>query len=381
MKVLHLTAGKLYGGIETYLLTLARLRHLCPEMEPHFGVCFPGRLQEELVAAGVSVYELGAVRVSRPWTVLRARWRLRRILRDTKFDVAITHGSWPHVVFAPEVKRAGVRLVYAVHGQLDRGHWLNRWAARTPPDAIVANSYFTADSARFVFPNIAATVVYPPVLGPIPVDRDEVQPRLRAECNTALDAVVVLIVSRIEQLKGHAVLLDALGRLRDVEGWVCWIVGGAQRPHEVELLRELQATARQLGITERVRFLGQRSDVPAVMAAADIYCQTNTGPEGFGLTFVEALRAGLPVITTNIGGAAEIVTPDCGILCPPGDARAVAAALRELITDPDRRQRLARAGPARASTLCDPRQRIPELANVITITREQLPCSGGSRDR
>ena len=365
MKVLHLTSGNLYGGIETYLLTLARLRHLCPEMEPHFGVCFPGRLQDELVAAGVPVYELGPVRLSRLWTVLRARWRLRRILRDTKFDVAVTHGSWPHVVFAPEVKRAGVRLVYAVHDHLSPQHWLNRWAARTPPDAVVANSRFTVATAQSVFPNIAASVVYPPVLGPEPVDHFEVRTRIRTELNTAKDAVVVLIVSRIEQLKGHAVLLDALGRLRDVEGWACWIVGGAQRPHEVELLRELQATGNRLGIAERLRYLGPRSDVPAVMAAADIYCQPNTGPEGFGLTFVEALRAGLPVVTSNIGGAAEIVTPDCGILCPPGDVRAVADALRELITDLDRRQRLALAGPTRAAELCEPEHRLKCLARAL----------------
>ena len=63
MKVLHLTSGNLYGGIETYLLTLARFRHLCPTMEPHFGLCFPGRIRDELTATGVGVHDLGPVRV------------------------------------------------------------------------------------------------------------------------------------------------------------------------------------------------------------------------------------------------------------------------------------------------------------------------------
>jgi glycosyltransferase involved in cell wall biosynthesis len=364
VKVLHLTSGNLYGGIETYLLTLARLRHLCPEMEPHFGVCFPGRLQDELVAAGVPVYELGPVRLSRLWTVLRARWRLRRILRDTKFDVAVTHGSWPHVVFAPEVKRAGVRLVYAVHGQLDRGHWLNRWAARTPPDAVVANSRFTATTAATVFPGVPTDTVYLPVERR-ETDRDAARQELREELGTDRDRVVILQASRLERWKGQTVHLEALGRLKSLAGWEAWLAGGPQKPTEDAYLGELKRRADELGIGHRVKFLGQRTDVPRLMAAADVYCQPNTGPEPFGIVFIEALHAGLPVVTSNIGGAAEIVTPDCGILCPPGDVRAVADALRELITDLDRRQRLALAGPTRAAELCEPEHRLKCLARAL----------------
>jgi glycosyltransferase involved in cell wall biosynthesis len=364
VKVLHLTSGNLYGGIETYLLTLARLRHLCPEMEPHFGVCFPGRLQDELVAAGVPVYELGPVRLSRLWTVLRARWRLRRILRDTKFDVAVTHGSWPHVVFAPEVKRAGVRLVYAVHGQLDRGHWLNRWAARTPPDAVVANSRFTATTAATVFPGVPTDTVYLPVERR-ETDRDAARQELREELGTDREMVVILQASRLERWKGQTVHLEALGQLKSLSAWEAWFAGGPQRPAEDAYLGELKRRADELGIGERVKFLGQRTDVPRLMAAADVYCQPNTGPEPFGIVFIEALHAGLPVVTSNIGGAAEIVTPDCGILCPPGDVRAVADALRELITDLDRRQRLALAGPTRAAELCEPEHRLKCLARAL----------------
>ena len=69
LKVLHLSAGNLYGGIETFLTTLARMRHLAPGMEPEFGLCFRGRLWDELVATGVPVHDFGPVRLSRPWTV------------------------------------------------------------------------------------------------------------------------------------------------------------------------------------------------------------------------------------------------------------------------------------------------------------------------
>ena len=67
-----------------------------------------------------------------------------------------------------------------------------------------------------------------------------------------------------------------------------------------------------------MRFLGERRDVAACMRAADIHCQPNTAPEPFGLAFVEALYAGLPVVTTALGGALEILTDACGVLVPAG---------------------------------------------------------------
>jgi len=360
LKVLHLTAGNLFGGVETYLLALARLRPLCPEMEPHFGVCFPGRCKDELTLTGVGVHDLGMVRLSRPWTVLRARWRLKRLLRTLGVEVVATHGMWPHAVFAPTVRKARLRLVNFVHGTLDNRNRIDRWAARTPPDVVVTNSQFTATSARAMFARVPMAVVHPPV--PVPrLGNDTARERLRAEFDTPSETVVILTVSRIEELKGYAVLIDALGQLRDLPGWACWVVGAAQRLHEVELVAKLKATIDRLGMAARVRFLGARSDVPQVMGGADIYCQPNTGGEGFGLTFVEAMHARLPVVTSRIGGAVEIVTEACGRLCPPGDAGAVAGALRELIGNAGLRRRLGEAGPARATELCDPTRQLRAL--------------------
>ena len=67
-----------------------------------------------------------------------------------------------------------------------------------------------------------------------------------------------------------------------------------------------------------MRWLGQRRDVPELLAAADIYCQPNVGAEPFGIVFVEALYTGLPVVTTALGGALEIIDASCGVLVPPG---------------------------------------------------------------
>src|SRR5207302_1246255 len=106
-----------------------------------------------------------------------------------------------------------------------------------------------------------------------------------------------------------------------------------------------------------------------LLAAADIHCQPNTGPEPFGITFIEALYAGLPVVTTGIGGALEIVDGSCGILVEPGDPAALAAALGRLIEDRDLRARLGAAGPARAAALCEPRAQLQTLAHALTKLR------------
>ena len=365
MNVLHLYAGNLYGGIERVLGTLARSRHLAPGMTPSFGLCFRGRLWDELAAAGVPVYDLGEVRVRRPWTVLAARRRLRRVLRESRADVAVCHACWPHAVFGPAVRAGGVRLAGCAHDTLRGTNWIERWAGRTPPDVVVANSRHTAAAVPTVFPGVRCEVVYTPLEPPPPPTADA-RRRVRAALDTPADDVVILMAARLEVWKGAAVFVEALGRLAGVPGWTAWLAGGPQKAGEAEYLAGLRTSARAAGIDGRVRLLGQRSDVADLMAAADIYCQPNTGPEPFGVVFVEALTAGRPVVTRNSGGGAEVVTPACGVLTPPGDAAAVAEALRGLIADPGRRQALGAAGPARAAELCDPARQLEALRSALT---------------
>jgi glycosyltransferase involved in cell wall biosynthesis len=245
-------------------------------------------------------------------------------------------------------------------------HWLERWAARTPPDLVVANSRFTAESVGAALPGTRVEVWRYPVAPPA-VD-DQLRSEVRSAIGAEEGAVVILQASRPEPWKGQAIHLAALELLRDVPEWECWLAGGAQKPGEAEFLAELRSVAERGGIAQRVRFLGQRADVPQLMAAADVYCQPNTGPEPFGIAFVEALYAGLPIVTSGFGGAAEIVNGTCGVLTAPGDAATVAAALRELIRDPSRRRALGAAGPNRAALLCNPARQLPAAAALLRKT-------------
>jgi glycosyltransferase involved in cell wall biosynthesis len=367
VKVLHLYSGNLYGGIERLLVTMARLRHLVPELEPEFALCFRGRVWDELTEAGVPVHDLGPVRFSRPWTLWRARRRLRQLLRQRNYAAVVCHACWPHAAFAATARAAGTRLVTWIHDALSGASWVERGAARTRPDLAIANSRFTAGTVAAVFPGVPVEVVYLPVEVTPVEDRETLRRVVRAELDTPADATVILQASRLERWKGPAVFVEALGRLRDVPGWVGWLAGGPQKAGEATFYAELQQRAAALGLTDRLRFLGQRTEVARLMAAADIYCQPNTGPEPFGLAFVEALASGLPVVSTAIGGACEIVDDSCGVLVPPNSAGAAADALRKLIADPSRRRTLGAAAPARASALCEPSKQLKLVRRALVL--------------
>ncbi len=371
MKVLHLYSGNLFGGVETLLVTLAKQRSVCPQMQPHFALCFEGRLATELRAAGVDVHMLGKVRSSRPWTVWLARRQLDRLLRQERFDAVICHACWPQAIFGSVVRTHHLPLVFWCHDTPKGDHWIERWAKQTPPDFAIANSDYTLEAVPNLYPGIGGGILYYPVLCPSIPNPDSVRKAVRAELNTADDSVVIIQASRLERWKGQTLLLSALEQLRDVPNWVCWIAGGTQRPHEAQYLQELQAQARELGIIDRVQFLGQRADVPHLLVAADIHCQPNTGPEPFGIAFVEALYAGLPVVTTAMGGGLEIVDESCGKLVAPDDANALSQVLRSLITNPGERVELSAGGPARAYQLCDPAKQMTRLHDLLSQLVQQ----------
>ncbi len=188
---------------------------------------------------------------------------------------------------------------------------------------------------------------------------------MRAELNTPNDDVVIVQIGRMEPYKGHVLHLEALARLADVPGWSCWVAGGVQRPHEQAYLNELKAQAARAGLAGRVQFLGERRDVERLLGAADIFCQPNVRGEPFGLVFVEALYAGLPVVSTALGGALEIIDETCGRLSPPGDAATLAGNLRRLIADPALRAKLGGNGPARADSLSHPDLIMEQLESAL----------------
>lgn len=367
MRVLHIHSGNLYGGVEAVLITLARHRQACLEMEPHFVLCFEGQLSKELRASGTQIHILPGVRLSRPASVWYARRKFAELLRQKHFDVVVCHSSWSQVIFGKLVRAASLPLVFWSHDAATGVHWLERWARCTPPDFAICNSKYTARALRTLYPKSPAKVIYCPVeLPELSLYRmPELRSQIRDEFDTPRDDIVIIQVSRMESWKGHSLHLDALGLLKELPGWTCWFVGGAQRPGEIKYLKSIEAKAVRLGINGRVHFLGLRRDVPRLLVASDIFCQPNIQGEPFGIAFIEALAAGLPVITTKIGAAMEVIDESCGVLVPPFNPQALAIELQKTIESSSLRAKLGSRGPQRAKDLCDVKLRLRDIHEIL----------------
>jgi glycosyltransferase involved in cell wall biosynthesis len=365
MRVLHIDAGNMFGGVETLLATLARNRALTPEVEPEFALCFEGRLSRELTGAGVPLHMLGEVRVRYPLTVMRARRRLRQILSTGSYDAVVCHMAWTQALFGSVARAARVPVAMWQHMASNGRHWLEQWARYAGPELVICTSHFAARAFSGVFSTFPVEVVHCPVAAPSISYSQSDRDRVRSELTTAADSVVITHTGRMQEWKGQRLLLQAASIIKSNSQWTIWLVGGAQRESEQHYLNSLRATATELGIEDRIRLAGNRDDVDRLLAASDIHCQPNISPEPFGIAFIEALYAGLPVVTTQLGGAIEIVNDSCGVTVAPNNTVGLAAALGRLVGDERERRRLGDAGPARARELCDPQQQMNLLRRAL----------------
>ena len=166
----------------------------------------------------------------------------------------------------------------------------------------------------------------------------DVPSRLRADAGVTPPRLVM--VARFGPQKDHSTLLRALAGLQEY-AWTVDLVGDGP------LLAQMKSYAAALGISERVRFLGQRLDVEQILARSQVSLLA-TNWEGFPLSILEAMRAGLPVVASAVGGIAEAIEDgQTGYLVPRGDVDQLRDRLTRLLTDPTRRIRLGTNGRRR----------------------------------
>lgn len=261
--------------------------------------------------------------------------------------VAIVHTNTIHNLYGVIAARlAGVPHVWHFREIVWQSGLLRRlelWMARH----LTARIVVTSDSIAEMY---GPRERWPVHLIKVPngIETDRFMPgdgaRVRAELNVRPDQVLVGIVCRLDPWKGVETFLEAaaLASIREPEA-VFAVVGGpiiGQESYEVTLQRK----ARDLGISERVRFTSWRykpDDMPALHRALDILVLASVEPEPFGLVVLEAMSTGKPVIATRHGGPLEIIEDGrSGDLVAPNDTVAMADAIVALIDDPARRARV-----------------------------------------
>ena len=317
------------GGMETMVarmaLALAARGHQVGVTCTQFG----GPLADYLRGEGMRVAVVPALGV-----LSNARApRLEQWLRTVRPDVVHVHsGTW--LKTARAARRAGVpRVIHTAHGLLDREPWhgmlLKRLAARSTDHVVAVSSALQQEIARQISRPAESVKLIPNG-----IDTSRFQPgarvgTLRERLGIAGDAKIVGNVARLQDVKNHALLLEAFAPLaRRVPDSQLVVVG------EGPLREELLGSAMKLGIAGRVHFIGAEDDTAPLYREFDVYVLPSKA-EGTSMSLLEAMASGIPVVASAVGGTPDLLAHGArGRLVPPGDAAALEQGIFEALTDP-----------------------------------------------
>jgi glycosyltransferase involved in cell wall biosynthesis len=369
MKLVIHNAARVWGGNEKWMLTLAQ------------GLARRGHQVVVSCRRGGKVarrMEEGGVRVSHvrpgsgvdlPRAVRFARW-LRRERPDAVLLTSWRSGLWG----AWAARRAGVPRVVVRLGivrvarRWDAVLWIRRWV-----DALIVNAPEIADAWRARaawFPEDRIHVVLNGIeMGA--ADRAGAADRLRREVGADAETLLIGAAGHVAHRKGFDVLLDAFARA-DLPGARLVVAGDGPE------LARLRERARELGIADRVHWLGRRDDVPDVLAGCGAFVLSSRN-EGMANVMLEAMAAGTPVIATDVSGVRTAIGVDArgssaGWIVPPEDADALAGALRQVATllrdDPGAVQARADAALRRVRERFGVERMVAECETVLAGTAE-----------
>ncbi|MEU9009417.1 glycosyltransferase [Streptomyces sp. NPDC048479] len=357
-QIVMLARGLAARGIETTLLLLSD----------------GGPREAELAGSGVTVIRLGYQGI-RPWVNLRTAVKRTAIgvrafaqlvahLRRTRPQVLHAYLFHCYIAAAPAARLARVPLCVAGRRSLGTSHLGHRRflaaeraverAANGITDYVVANAHAVAAEARRQegLPEHKIGVIHNGM------EEEDFHPAPPAALDTSLP--VVVCVANLHVYKGHRYLLDAISRVQQ-RGVPCTLVligAGGERSR-------LQSQADGLDID--VRFLGQRTDVPAFLARADVVVLPSL-QEGLSNAVMEAMAAGRPVVATAVGGTPELLRGR-GVLVPPADAEALAEGVHQMLTD---RASAARLGNAARQWALENLSADTMVERHVTLYRELL---------
>ena len=351
-----------YGGVETAVATQALVGH-APDIELEVVVFHrAGAVAERVRAAGVPVHVLGVAPAIRSPGATLALARLLRRMRVDVVHAAIAEANL-HAVVASRL--AGVRGVVTEEVGTPRRSararalmgLVHRGATRTIACSQATATYLAAQER---VPRERIDVVYNSWgTGALPRSSSD-----------GPQGTQLLMVGRLVPEKDHATVIHAFAQLvqEDGAGGAALAIAGAG-----PLEPELRALVRRLGMVDRVRLLGYCSDVPELLRTAGVVLMPSTN-EGYGIALVEAMAAGVPVISSTAGGLREVTAgyPSEWLL-PPGDVPAWREAIRRFLRL-DNAQRDALGVRARGIAL----ERFSPEAYVAALERVYRAVAAGS---
>jgi len=259
-------------------------------------------------------------------------YRLARLIRRERIDVV--EGSSVNIQAAVAARIAGVPCVWRLV-DITVPSTLRRILALVLPylvDEILVNGHATVDAyPGLQWSRVPVTVYYPMI------DEDAFHPRSARSPKPVVHLVGT--VANINPDKGIDLFVETCGRLAERTD-VSFVVVGAEHETHAEYARRARERADELGVAERVAFVGEQIDVAAWMRRMDVFV-VSSRREGTTTTAIEAMASGLPIVATNVGAVHEVVADrQTGYLVAPNDAGALARGIASLLDDPALRERI-----------------------------------------
>jgi glycosyltransferase involved in cell wall biosynthesis len=339
-RLLVLTKGLGRGGAERIVVTTARhtQAHGLPT-EVAYVLPHKDALAPELVTEGVPVHDLGGGRL---------RWvlALRRLLRSGGFDVVHTH--MPVVAAAARLLAPrGTVLVHTEHNLWERYHPLTRWANaltyRRNRAVLAVSAAVAASVPRRWLGDASLSVLEHGIDEPSAPHGPQAREAARRVLGLAAGTPVIGTVANLTPKKDQATLLRAFAAVRRELPSAALVVVGTG-----PLAGALEEDARGLGVSDGVRWLGSRADVPQLLPGFDVFCLSSRH-EGLPISLLEAMAAQVAPVCTAVGGVGEVLTDQQdGLLVPPEDPATLASALVRVLRDPALRTDLAAAAKSRS---------------------------------
>ncbi len=350
-RILFVTKKMVLGGAERHLaqlLPLLQARGIAVEL---FVLERGGELEAELTKAGVTIS--GPPRRSgRVMHLFAAATALYRRVRKMRPDILHFFLPEPYLVGAMVAIATGHRTSIMSRRSLAHYHRNHPWFGRVERilhrrmAALLGNSKAVVDELVVEAGDRRKIGLIHNGVTVAQLARDETRAAQRAVLGIPADAFVMVIVANLFHYKGHADLLDALGTiaLQLPRPWRLVVIGRDEGEGH-----QLLSQAERLGIADRILWLGECRDVQVILPAADVGLLVSH-QEGFSNALIEAAGQGLPMVATAVGGNLDAIADGhSGLLVPPQDPAALAAAILDLATHPQQRRDMGLA--ARERTL------------------------------
>jgi L-malate glycosyltransferase len=294
---------------------------------------------EKLLSLGARVYHFP--RTARRETLDFGRYRdLKRFIIEQRLDIIHTQLQIANIVGVIAGNMAHRPVVSSLQNQLSPfqevdflAQFLETQSLRLGAAEIIAVGHTVAETQkkRFrgrklqIIPNVVTQIP-----GISPIERQETREELIGDASRPL----LISVGRMRIQKGFDDLIDTFLIIREKEPDTALMIVG-----DGILEDHLRKRVKDLGLENHIYLPGKRNDVPRLLAASDLYVSSSLW-EGLSLAILEAMSAGLPVVVTDVGDSPYIITPEMGIVTPAHQPKTLAAAVLEMLDDPDRMRKV-----------------------------------------